>query len=81
MGPLVPVVSTLCLNLSAESKNRFDPCESPGRCMFLSYVVKFPVTILYGVVFCNFDEDLSTDYYIKDTNLIVCSVDTKYQQF
>ena len=30
----------------------------PGYIMFLSCAVKFPVTILYGVVICNFDEDL-----------------------
>ena len=46
-----------------------------GRCMSLSSVVKFPVTILYGVVF--FHEDLSVDYYIKHTNLIVCSQKNK----
>ena len=48
-----------------------------GRCVSLSCVVKFPVTILYGVVFCNFDEDLQTGNYVKQTNLIVCS--NKYQ--
>ena len=47
------------LNLSAESRDAGSiPAVSPGRCMFLSCAVKFPVTILYGVVICNFDEDL-----------------------
>ena len=58
------MVSTLRLNLSllkAESRGggyRYDSRECPGRCMSLSYAVKFPVIILYGDVFCNFDEDL-----------------------
>ena len=34
------------------------PAICPGRCMSLSCAVKFPVTILYGVVICDFDEDL-----------------------
>ena len=61
MGPRGPVVSTLHLNLSAESRGAGSiPAKSPDRCMSLalSCVVKFPVTILCGVVFCNFDEDL-----------------------
>ena len=32
-------------------------CECPGRCLSL-LCYKFPVIILYGVVHCNFDEDL-----------------------
>ena len=53
------VVSTLCFNLSAESKGADSiPAICPGRCMSLSCAVKFPVTILYDVVICNFDEDL-----------------------
>ena len=53
------MVSTLCFNLSAESRGcGYDSRESPGICMSLFCVVKFPVTILYGVIFCNFDEDL-----------------------
>ena len=47
------------LNLSAESRGVDSiPAKCPGRCMCLSCAVNFPVTILYGVVFCNFDEDL-----------------------
>ena len=47
------------LNLSAESRGAGSiPANSPGRCMFPSCDVKFPVTILYGAVICNFDEDL-----------------------
>ena len=47
------------LNLSAESRGAGSiPAKRPGRCMFLSCAAKFPVIILYGVVFCNFDEDL-----------------------
>ena len=30
----------------------------PGCIMSLSCAVKFPVAILYGIVICNFDEDL-----------------------
>ena len=53
------MVSTLRLNLSAESRGAGSiPAKIPGRFMSLSSVMKFPVTILYGVVFCNFDEDL-----------------------
>ena len=77
-GPRGPVVSTLGLSLSAESRGcGYDPRKSPGRCMSLSCVVKFPVTILYGAVFCSFDEDLLADYYIKLSNLTVCSINTK----
>ena len=47
------------LNLSAESRGAGSiPAKIPGRCMFLFCAVKFPVTILYGAVFCNFDEHL-----------------------
>ena len=52
LGPYGPVVSTLRFNLSAESRGAGSIC--PGRCMSLSCAVKFPVTILYGVVICNF---------------------------
>ena len=53
------MVSILHLNLSAESRGASSiPAKSPGRCMSLSCIVNFSVTILYGVVFCNFDEDL-----------------------
>ena len=53
------MVSTLSFNLSAESRGASSiPAVCPGRCMFLSCAVKFPVAILYGVVICNFDEDL-----------------------
>ena len=66
------------LNLSAESRGAGSiPANSPGRCMFPSCDVKFPVTILYGAVICNFDEDLYAGYYVKHTNLIVCSINTK----
>ena len=59
MGPRGPVVSTLSFNLSAESRGAGSiPAICPGRCMSLSCAVKFPVAILYGVVICNFDEDL-----------------------
>ena len=59
MGPRGPVVSTLCFNLSAESRSAgSNAAIGPGRCMSLSCAVKFPVAILYGVVSCNFDEDL-----------------------
>ena len=59
VGPRGPVVSTLCFNLSAESRGAgLIPAICPGRCMSLSCAVKFPVAILYGVVICNFDEDL-----------------------
>ena len=59
LGPRGPVVSTLSFNLSAESRDAGKiPAVCPGRCMSLSCAVKFPVAILYGVVICNFDEDL-----------------------
>ena len=59
MGPSGPVVSTLSFNLSAESKGAGSiSAVCPGHCMSLSCAVKFPVAILYGVVICNFDEDL-----------------------
>ena len=34
------------------------PAVWPGRFMSFSCAVKFPAAILYGVVICNFDEDL-----------------------
>ena len=53
------MVSTLHFNLSAESRIAGSiPAICPARCMPLSCSVKFPVAILYGVVICNFDEDL-----------------------
>ena len=59
LGPRGPVFSTLYFNLSGESRGADSiPAICPGRCMFLSCAVKFPVAILYGVVICNFDEDL-----------------------
>ena len=61
-----PVFSTLRLNLSAESSGGGSiPASCPGRCMSLSCAVKFPVIILYGVVICNFDENLKAGYYVK----------------
>ena len=58
-GPCGKVVSTLCFNLSAESRGTGSILAiCPGRCMSLSCAVKFPVAILYGVVFCNFSKDL-----------------------
>ena len=54
-----PVVSTPRFNLSAESRGAGSiPAICPGRCMSLSCAIKFPVAILYGVVICNFDEEL-----------------------
>ena len=48
-----------CVSISAESRGAGSiPANCPGRCMSLSSGVKFPVAILYGVVICNFDEDL-----------------------
>ena len=42
----------------------------PGCIVSLSCAVKkFPVAILYGVVICNFDEDLKAGYYVEHTNL------------
>ena len=62
LGPRGPLVSTLRLNLSAESRGAGSiPQKNPGRCISLSSVVKFHMTILYGVVFCNFDEDLKAN--------------------
>ena len=59
MGPRGPVVSTLCFNLCAESMGVGSiPAICPGSCRSFSCVVKFPVAILYGVVICNFNEDL-----------------------
>ena len=59
VGPRGPVVSTLCFNLSAESRGAgLIPAICPGRCMSLPRAVKFPVAILYGIVICDFDEDL-----------------------
>ena len=58
-APRGPVFSTLHLNLSAENRGAGSiPAKNTDRCVSLSCVVKFPVTILYGVVFCNFEEDL-----------------------
>ena len=58
-APRGPVVSTLSFNLSAESRGADSiPANCSGRCMSLACAVKFPVAILYGVVICNFDEDL-----------------------
>ena len=58
-GPREPVVSTLSFNLSAESRGAGSiPAVCPGRYMYLSCAVKFPVAILYGVEICNFDKDL-----------------------
>ena len=54
-GPRGPVVSTLRLNLSFESRGAG---SIPWTFLTFSCVMKFPVTILYGVVSCNFDEDL-----------------------
>ena len=53
------MVSTLYFNLSAEIRGAGSiPTICLGGCMSLSCAVKFPVSILYGVVICNFDEDL-----------------------
>ena len=53
------MVSTQCFNLSAQSRGLGSiPKNCPGRCMSFSCAVKFPETILYGVVICNFNEDL-----------------------
>ena len=55
----MPVVSTLRFNISPESRGAGSiPAVCPGRYMSLFCAVKFPVAILYGVVICNFDEDL-----------------------
>ena len=52
------MIGTLRLNLSAESRGAGSiPADSCGHYMSLSRVVKFPLIFLYGVVFCNFDED------------------------
>ena len=58
LSPRGPVISTLrvIVLLRVGERVRF-PCD-PCRCMSLSCVVKFPVAILYGVVICNFNEDL-----------------------
>ena len=70
-----PLGQWLSFNLSAESRGADSiPAVCPGHCMSLSCAVKFPVAILYGVVICNFDEDLLSGYYVKHTNLIVCSI-------
>ena len=59
MCPRWKVVSTLCFNLSTESRGAgLIPAVCFGSCMSLSCAVKFPIAILYGVVICNFDEDL-----------------------
>ena len=72
------MVNTLSFNLSAESRGAGSiPAICSGRCMSFSCAVKFPVTILYGVVICNFDEDLYAGYYVKHTNLIVNSMNSK----
>ena len=53
------MVSSLRLNLTAESRDAgLIPANCFGCCMSLSCAVKFPVTIMYGVVICNFDKDL-----------------------
>ena len=59
LGTRGSVVSTLCFNLSAESRGA-DSISAicPGRCMSPFCAVKFPVATLYGVVICNFDDDL-----------------------
>ena len=53
------MVSTLYFNLFPENRGAGSvPAICPGRCVSLSCVVELPVAVLYGVVICNFDEDL-----------------------
>ena len=64
------MISTLCLNLSAESRGAGSIPVRALVVVCLSFVLKkFPVAILYGVVICNFDEDLYKQVIMSRTQI------------